>query len=382
MTLDSRSVRSTQSHVTAQANRIAALVGFASFLFGLCASVGVLNGDELGRVNLLYALLFFALAPAIFLVVTLVLMASGRRKGIMSLLLGLRLVPRQFRDSLSNLPSAARRSAQLFYSSQLVTLAFALGSLFGFILLLLATDISFVWRSTLLDAAAMLPLLDILATPWRFWPEAQPTLEMLKLTQDFRLAPTPSDAAYVGQWWRYLLTAQLCYNLLPRSVLIIAARLRLRRQSVSAPSQRTARDSATSIDLDPGLAPVNTSAPTGATLIDWAHLPPNVGRVLTQRLVASELIRADAARDSLSEAAAASWPAVVIVLVRSWEPPLGELADFIAASPASTTCLIAPLDWRDDRLVAPADKHSVEWRRFCAELTSCQYLALCEKEQL
>jgi hypothetical protein len=114
VTLDSRSVRSTQSHVTAQANRIAALVGFASFLFGLCASVGVLNGDELGRVNLLYALLFFALAPAIFLVVTLVLMASGRRKGIMSLLLGLRLVPRQFRDSLSNLPSAARRSAQLF----------------------------------------------------------------------------------------------------------------------------------------------------------------------------------------------------------------------------------------------------------------------------
>lgn len=358
---------------------LSSLVSLAGFLIGLLASAGVLGGDDFGRVNLLYALLLFALAPAFGLALTLALMISGRRRGIISFLVSLKLVPRQLREQLNALPTSAQRSAQLFFASQLTALAFTLGSLAGFALLLLATDISFVWRSTLLDAASLLPLLDLVATPWRFWPAAQPSLEMLKLTQDFRLASAPDDAVYVGQWWRYLLAAQLFYSLLPRALLALAARVRLaRRPALQSPSNIEPNPDASAGTAE--LAPIVTTPPTGATLLDFAHLPPSLAATLAKKLGATEFVDAGSARrellatDSQTSARLGSGP--FIVLVRSWEPPLGELADTLDTLPVSSECFIAPLDWQDETLTAPLISHRSEWRRFCAAHARCRYLAI------
>jgi hypothetical protein len=172
---------------------------------GLFAAVAALTGDALGRVNLLFSLVLFALLPALLLLLTLALLLLGRRRGILHGLLQLQLLPRQLTEALITQPNSSARRAILFFLSQVFAFAFAAGSLAGFGILLLATDVSFVWRSTLLQASDLYPLLSLIGSPWGFWPEAQASLAMLDITQDFRLAPLPSEADYVGQWWRYLL---------------------------------------------------------------------------------------------------------------------------------------------------------------------------------
>ncbi|MDO7657406.1 MAG: DUF2868 domain-containing protein, partial [OM182 bacterium] len=198
-------------------------LGLIALMLGLLASVAVLRGDDFGRVNLLYSLSLFTLLPSIGLVVTLLLLFLGRRSGIAALLIELPLAPKKLTSLLLTQRSGVSRQTALFSLSQSLTLSFATGNLVGFVLMLLATDVSFVWRSTLLDAATLFPILDTLASPWGFWQAAQPSLEMLNQTQDFRLRGALLEGNYVGQWWQFLLSAQLCYSIVPRALLWLFA---------------------------------------------------------------------------------------------------------------------------------------------------------------
>lgn len=372
-----------------QLTQLAPLFAVVAAAVGATASASVLNGDEYGRVNLLFSLLLFALIPAASIILTLGFMLLGRRSGIASLLINLRVIPARFYPMLSTATDHKRQHAKLFYLSQIIVLAFALGTLVGFVVLLLTSDVSFVWRSTLLDAANLLPALDLISTPWFFWPNAQATLSMLTETQDYRLAETPIAGAYLGQWWRFLLAAQLCYSVAPRLILLLFAKHRLSKLSaddsyIGQPDSKKQAPVLARNQADP-IAESTTQIEAGALIIDWAHTPAALVADIKQRLAATSTYRrpeVDSLVSFLKSSDKLSRKTVVI-LVRSWEPPLGELADFLKESIEleSTAIYLTPIDWRDDALTAPRKIHELEWRRFCATQNHCYHLSLVEASE-
>jgi hypothetical protein len=364
---------------------ISVMIALIAFILGLLASVAALSGDEYGRVNLLLSLFLFALLPAFGLLATAVFLSLGRRSGIAALLLELRVTPKRFAALLARQGGAAQRQRILFSLSQGWLLSFAAGNLLGFALMLLAMDISFVWRSTLLEASDLLPVLDFVAMPWNFWSAAQPSLEMLSQTQDFRLQGSPNDANYVGQWWRFLLAAQLCYSLLPRTLLWLIAKNRLTRKTETLSAELNLNGAAEKpISEIDKLAESVTEMPVDSILFDLAHTPDSLLSDIGERLQVATIHRTPVDLHSqLQRVDYANSPALV-VLVRSWEPPLAELADSLReelTAEQQSNLFIAPIDWvsapqKNERLVEPQVAHTQEWRRFCASAVDCTHLSL------
>ena len=364
---------------------ISVMIALIAFILGLLASVAALSGDEYGRVNLLLSLFLFALLPAFGLLATAVFLSLGRRSGIAALLVELRVTPKRFAALLARQGGAAQRQRILFSLSQGWLLSFVAGNLLGFALMLLAMDISFVWRSTLLEASDLLPVLDFVAMPWSFWSAAQPSLEMLSQTQDFRLQGSPNDANYVGQWWRFLLAAQLCYSLLPRTLLWLIAKNRLTRKTETLSTelnQNVAAEKPIS-EIDK-LAESVTEMPVDSILFDLAHTPDSLLSDIGECLQVATIHRTPVDLHSqLQRVDYANSPALV-VLVRSWEPPLAELADSLReelTAEQQSNLFIAPIDWvsapqKNERLVEPQVAHTQEWRRFCASAVDCTHLSL------
>lgn len=364
---------------------ISVMIALIAFILGLLASVAALSGDEYGRVNLLLSLFLFALLPAFGLLATAVFLSLGRRSGIAALLVELRVTPKRFAALLARQGGAAQRQRILFSLSQGWLLSFVAGNLLGFALMLLAMDISFVWRSTLLEASDLLPVLDFVAMPWSFWSAAQPSLEMLSQTQDFRLQGSPNDANYVGQWWRFLLAAQLCYSLLPRTLLWLIGKNRLARKTETLSTELNLNGAAAKpISEIDRLAESVTEIPVDSILFDLAHTPDSLLSDIGERLQVATIHRTPVDLHSqLQRVDYANSPALV-VLVRSWEPPLAELADSLReelTAEQQSNLFIAPIDWvsapqKNERLVEPQVAHTQEWRRFCASAVDCTHLSL------
>ena len=366
-------------------------LGLIALTLGLLASVAVLSGDDFGRVNLLYALSLFALLPSIGLVVTLLLLFLGRRSGIAALLIELPLAPKTLTSLLLTQRNGVRRQTALFSLSQSLVLAFATGNLLGFVLMLLATDVSFVWRSTLLDAATLFPILDTLASPWRWWQAAQPSLEMLNQTQDFRLQGASLEGNYIGQWWQFLLAAQLCYSIVPRALLWLFANNKFKRAAQLQDSEQDPSHQLAVVTPAPEsdkLAASVSEIPANAVLFDCAHTSDALLSKIEKSLRVSASYKAPTSFDfTLDGISPTSTPSFVVV-VRSWEPPLAELADSILAAFTAEqrqNLFIAPIDWEShqhqgDHLIQPTVAHTQEWRRFCESALGCTHLALFEAQ--
>ena len=68
-----------------------------------------------------------------------------------------------------------------------------------------------------------------------------------------------------------------------------------------------------------------------------------------------------------------------MVVVKAWEPPMGELQDFLNSIDREETSdirLLLPLDWDNEgfREVSDSDLH--EWRRFAGTLSGWSVLQL------
>lgn len=357
-----------------------------AFFTGIVVSLGVLSGDAEGRVNLLYLLVLFAILPALGLFLSLVFMLRRRSRGLAGWVLELPWWPRHWRRYLVNLhvnpQDRQLRKLWLFYQTQVLALGLGIGALSAFFILLLGTDVSFVWRSTLLEAGDLLPVLRALALPWIFWTEAQPTLELLQLSQDFRLAEQEHTSQALGQWWAYAFAALATYNLLPRTVLLLVARLyyvsRLRNASHSAPAA-FASVSAVNTVSEPGAhAPVVDAVSSPYHLIDWALAP----QFLTDRLAAifgqpEQIYRPDTTADARpDEFHRFRDDGDIVVLVKSWEAPLGELRDYLESLRSATgkPVVLLPLDWDEQDIRRIVDVHLDEWRRFGACLPGSKIL--------
>jgi hypothetical protein len=368
-------------------DQISVSLGLLGLVVGFLIGYGVLSGDDLGRVNLLFVLILFAFLPVLGLVLSLAFLFTGGRKGLVGWILELPILPQHLAAEVLSLGISGSRKSWLFYQTQIVTLSFACGSLLVYFLLLIGSDISFVWRSTLLEAQDLLPVLQVLATPWLFWSGAQPSLELLQQTQDFRLSAQSNVAPVLGQWWKYIFAAQCSYNLLPRTVMLFVSKNRYLRVRNTAPisatmsammqESRKPHGSGASAAV---LAPVVYSLSHPYIILDWAGSPDFCFEYLTGILGPPLEVRRIEPLSLLAQTEETIAPPLqsVMVLVKSWEPPLAELSDYLCALPGPMQRFILPLDWDEGEVQPIREIHLDEWRRFCGTLAGWQLLQLAE----
>lgn len=116
--------------------------------------------------------------------------------------------------------------------SQLFSVSFNVGALLAVFYLILSSDLAFGWSTTLaVDNATFHSIVNTLSLPWcGFLPEAVPGIALVEASRFYRLETgafgndaTAQQAALLGAWWPFLVSAIVCYGLLPRLITLLVS---------------------------------------------------------------------------------------------------------------------------------------------------------------
>ncbi len=349
-----------------KATQISKPIVAAGFIVGLLLSFGVLSGDDAGRVNLLYLLLIFLFIPVASVIISLLSLIKGKGINFARLMSHLPMWSNGQQRYLHKLRQMHLDKQWCFLQSQAAALAYAAAGLLVLILLLLTTDINFVWRSTLLEADQLLPLLKLIATPWQFWNTAQPSLELLQFTQDSRLTQSYQDTTAFGQWWRFILATQLLYAFLLRGLLLAAGKLWIQhgvKSDVELKLSQQLNQHPRQTSHQTALAPITDALPVNFALTNWAGFDSDL--LARFQWTPEQYLPASPIADEAVLSQAEKFSGDQLLLVKSWEPPMGELQDYMQHGQG----LLFPINLVHNHLTAPEAKHLEEWQRFVNTLT-------------
>ncbi|MCE7523774.1 DUF2868 domain-containing protein [Alloalcanivorax xenomutans] len=288
-------------------------------------------------------------------------------------------------------------------------LAFAIAALLTLLVQVVVRDLAFGWSTTLQTSApAYHELTHALAWPWRQWlPAAVPSLELVEQSRFFRISDqTPADPARLGAWWAFLAMVWLVYVVLPRLVFLALSRAQLRwrakrllarhpgmaalRQRFEQPWVDTGAGNATPApELDQGKA-ADGVLPESGTVIHWAGAgladdglfsALAGGERAPLRLAAGGSASLEHDRAVLEQAGQRREP--VLILAQGWEPPTGELADFLddARQQWGEDTVIALVPLAADPGGALSDATQAQWRRF-VDRRQHPHLRLCRAPEV
>ncbi|MDO8860854.1 DUF2868 domain-containing protein [Haliea sp. E1-2-M8] len=376
----------------------ALLARLLALLAGFAAMAGFLLGSERALVNVFLFLALFVLLQFLLSLLAAVMMwrtVRGHVPMALPLHPGRWIVQRSLPDRRT-LREAQPVLRMLFlrYGQELGAL-FTLGAALAFLLVPALGEFSFVWGSTFNPGAGLVQrLTETLALPWSAWlPLATVPSEVVANSRfhPATVALNRSDIESMRGWWPFLWACLLVYALLPRLLLWVLSRLFSRRllarsflhypgaeqvlARMQAPLVRTRATEATgapaALELEP--APLGIAATDASLLLldyggalgpggpaDFEELmtvPP--GQVL---VVGAAALQDDLAR--LAELPVAASERLLLV-VKAWEPPLGELRDLLKPLAAVPRCtvLLAPLPGR-----AIPHRKVEDWRSFARSL--------------
>ncbi len=369
----------------------AMLLRAAALILGGATMLGFLLASDRAVVNVFYFLLIFVLLQ-FFLALgsgTVMLRSlRGNPPAVFPLnparLVASRALPdaRYLRENSSVVRLLLLRYGQEFGA------VFTLGAMTVFLGLLAFTDFSFVWGSTfgLVDETVG-SLTRMLGLPWSAWmPAATVTPEMIA---DTRYNPAQLDLETMNDlsrrgWWPFLFMCMAVYALLPRMILWVMSRLAFNREvrrmfvrqpgaeavlsRMRAPAVQTQAD-----EPEQSTEPQAVELDESLMLLDWAGALgtgslsdfDGLSRVpADNRLVAGLGSPND---DHACVSALNSYrPESLLVAVKSWEPPMADLADVLAGVDGLSRCelCLVPLPGKT------VSEHSLEeWRAFARDLS-------------
>ncbi len=362
--------------------------GFAAAgaLFGIFTMLGLLFYEGGQRINLTVILLFVVLQLLLALLTTVQSLVGWQ----------------PWRWLLHNLSNERGATALQQLQPQLMAraahtggLCFGLTGLLTLLVLVVVQDLAFGWSTTLdTGATSYHRLLQFLAWPWHsLWPAAVPELSLVESTRFFRSGETAAgeDPALWGQWWPFVAMAWLFYVIVPRLGLLLLAVIHLRYRAqallknhpgllalhyrMETPAVDTGsrhHDAADQPDLSTSSA--LQPLPPSRTLIRWAGagepaLPESLAHDKDLNLAAGGRASLEEDRQTIEAAQqqlAREKTPVVLLVTRGWEPPTGELADFLEQAqqrwPAGTRVVLVPL--AADPQATPAEHQIDQWLRF------------------
>lgn len=330
-----------------------------------------LSGDAQGRVNLFYLLFVYLFIPLVSLIVSSLSLVRGKGINLARLVSQLPIWSNQVNQFQRKLSQLNVDKFWFYFQSHLAALAYAMSSVLIFFVLLLASDVNFVWRSTLLSGEEILPLLELVALPWFFWEQAQPTINLIEYTQDSRMQISSLNGDF-GAWWRFVLAVQIFYGVILRGVLLLLTSMWFKwklandvESQLSRELKRNQRQSKTDIEL----AEVIHHLPSKSMMVtNWGgiDLAKLAGLESSEELSISSdnLMNAGPLASDSEQRVAERWRGPQLVLVKAWEPPLAELKDYLQNSEG----IIFPVDWTATDLQPIRQPHMQEWQRFVAQL--------------
>lgn len=371
---------------------LAALLGFG-------AMAGFLLGSGRGLVNvfiLLAVFVFLQLLMSLFAAFTLLRTATGHTPASLpaspARWLALRGLPdrRYLREAAGVLRLVFLRHGQYWGA------LFTVGALAAFVLLPALSDYSFVWGSTFQPGvSAVHDLARALAAPWSaLVPGATVSPEVVASSR-YHPALLAIDRAGIESmrgWWGFLFLCLLVYALLPRLLLLLAARLSyprlLRRTFVGYPGadlvlarmrrplvQTQAPGGEEAAAGAEGAAPLSADVPVDGRLLllDWSGAMGDESPGAFEELLAvdpANIVGAGsgelgADREALAARAGGAYDHLLVV-VKSWEPPMAELADLLQelSSVERCTLYLLPLPGR-----AVPHRKVEDWRGFARRLS-------------
>ena len=368
------------------------LRGAALFL-GFSAMATFLLASGRGLVNVFLFLLLFVLLQAVGAAGSAFVMLCGARNSRPAggtFAPARALLKRVFPDQrILDDCGPALRLLLLRYTQEMGTL-FTAGAVAAFFVVLSFSDFTFVWGSTFgASDAAVQAFTDVLAAPWAAW--CPPATVSAQLIAESRFHPAVTDfsqanLATLRGWWPFLIMAMLTYALLPRVLLWLVSRALYRRgirrallqfpgsdmvlSRMRAPVVRT--QSPEDEGVEAGRRVWSAALDRRRPLINWAGALGAAEREQLQAGAAAPgaaVLDAGAGRvaddqqvlEQLNEARAEH----LQVLVRAWEPPMGDLHDFLAGLRDTRRCtlFLMPLPGRP-----VAAQNLQDWREFARTL--------------
>jgi hypothetical protein len=326
----------------------------------------------------------------------------------------IRCLPRTARDLLAPTFASGASDGSLFgrvwkwaviLAAQSFAAAFNAGALAACLYLVTFSDLAFSWSTTLKpDVDTAHRLTQVLSAPWSHWvPEATPSRDLIRETLFYRQAGTRGggDPARWGQWWPFLAACLITYGLLPRVFLLGLAGWRFRRSTRQAllqiPGVAVVLDrltselvttQATDLEAEAAASSDSATATTGQSrlpdalplcLVNWGglavpdeRLKRQVSESWRRRIIHVQHAGGRASLESDASAiaaiAAASGQPGVAVLVKSWEPPVLEVGDFLRdlreAIGGRRLIILTPVSLdAAGRLAPPRESDAIQWQQ-------------------
>jgi hypothetical protein len=215
---------------------------------------------------------------------------------------------------------------------------FHAGAAAGLAGLVLFRHVRFYWESTTESALerALGWLVGVLAAPWAaWWPAAVPGGDVIAASR--RIAGGPLPAAG-GSWWEFLVLTLVCWGVVPRLLLWLAAgwreRWMLDRLEFQSPACRRVWRELAAVrrgEVADGPADGALVIDLGGSNPDHAKLRPFLLRRLRVNPVAWETIGVlDSGREAAAKRALAAAPAGVVLVAEAWALAPRELAAAVA----------------------------------------------------
>lgn len=369
--------------------RIASGFAVAGAAAGLLTMTGLLFYEGGQRINITILLAFVLLHLLLALATTAQALAGWQPW---------RRLLRRFDTNITDGALNPLRPMLMARAAHLGGLCFAVSGLLTLLAMVVTQDLAFGWSTTLDTAAASYHrLIQAIAVPWAWlWPAAAPDLALVEATRFYRVGTgdTGPGPALWGQWWPFVNMLWLTWVLLPRLMLWLlvvgGVRHKARRlleshhamhalmYRMETPALETGNahndaedqpDEETLNDLVP--------LPESGSLLCWAgagepELPDTLraGKDLIVKAGGRSSLAADDQALQRIAGHLANRPGAVILVVRSWEPPTGELQDLLESArrlwPEGTFVALVPLAPDVNR---EPDRQQIQpWLRFAGRL--------------
>ena len=365
----------------------------AGTVCGIVAMSGLLLVDNQHPVNVLLFLTLFIGIQLLLLVLTLVVGAAlGAGVMVHLPLEGINPARLLFRRVLNRLTGTIRWEnftdvirLALMRWGQLFGVAFNIGGVIAFLIILTVTDRNFGWSSTFnISNEALAHVVAWLALPWSdILPSATVNADVVAMTRFQNLLPTfnANQVTAMRAWWPFLLTCIIVYGLLPRAVLAIVFHLLYRRRLqqafihfpgvnllLSRMDSPVVHTQATSSQQQ---LKVSSTAITAAipkqqiTAVSWVGAADNDRQSFQNtglNIAACYRAGFDLNDDQQLLQLLNQQSAAVVIAVKSWEPPLADLGDFIDELNDRIECYLLLLPLHGD---AVSTGELRDWRLFC-----------------
>lgn len=242
--------------------------------------------------------------------------------------------------------------------SQIIALCFSFGLLFGLLSMVSTKDIAFAWSTTLdIRTINFHDFLYHLSFAWRdILPSAVPSLSLIEESQYFRLGDNLSDkmianAAQLGEWWKFLLMATLFYAIIVRFFLLLVSILGFNRalkkslltlegvgtllREMNEPmltTQSPHGEVAFVPSTDSYKNIVYECAPSYDMIQGWSLSQDSLREIGDSLGIFSPKIFEVGGANTFAEdeAIVAKSKGDVLLIVKGWEPPTDDFADYLA----------------------------------------------------